>query len=175
MNYLSKWRCNVCETFNDLNNSTCIVCDFKRDIGKDIDKKEASHNRLHQWRCEVCESFNNSNSSKCIVCDFERDIGKSIKNVEESKTIIKKCAFEGCKSIAVGSQQYCEYHAHTVCPICSAKLKSSGMDYCIDCGLDLVEKNTSVLRKLSMAFKIIDVGMLSILVILLLSYIFYFN
>lgn len=132
-------------------------------------------NYLGKWRCKVCETFNDLNSSTCIVCDFKRDIGKGIKNPEEPQTIIKKCAFKGCKSIAVESQQYCEYHAHTICPICSAKLKSANMDYCIDCGLALVEKNTSGLRKWNTAFKIIDVGMLSVLILLLLSYIFYFS
>ena len=132
MNYLSKWRCRVCETFNDLNSSTCVVCEFKKGIGRDIKK-------------------------------------------EEPYKVIKKCNFKGCESIAVENQQYCQYHAFTVCPICSETLKSSGMDYCIDCGLALVEKSTSGLRKWSIAFRIIDVAMAGTLIFLLLSYIFYFN
>ncbi|MCM1221297.1 MAG: hypothetical protein NC548_43140 [Lachnospiraceae bacterium] len=130
---------------------------------------------MSRWRCKVCESFNDSDTSKCIVCEFEKDIGKDVQAPKEPEVILKKCDFTGCNSMVNENQRYCEYHSHTVCPICSAKLKSAGMDYCIDCGLAIVEKNTSGLRKWNLALKIIDVVMLIAFVILLLAYVFYFN
>lgn len=132
-------------------------------------------NCLSRWRCKVCESFNDSADSKCIVCEFERNIGKGMKIPRKPEVILKKCDFNGCSSMVIENQQYCEYHSHTVCPICSVKLKSAGMDYCIDCGLAIVEKNTSGLRKWNFALKIIDIVMLIVFIILSLAYVFYFN
>lgn len=125
---------------------------------------------MDRWRCIRCETLNDLKNTKCIVCDFSKVV--SPVNVEKK---LKKCAYVDCNSMVMGEQKYCEYHRYALCPICNSKLKSSGLDYCIDCGLVLVEKNTSALRKTNGVLKIVDIVMLSSFIILLLTYLFYFN
>ena len=124
---------------------------------------------MNRWRCKVCETLNTPDRSTCIVCDFEREIGKETKtSVQQNQ--ISKCRFPDCHSLALKNQEYCEYHLHTVCPICHQKLKSSGLDYCVECGLKLTEEHTAGLRKINKVFQIADVSLGITFIILLISY-----
>ena len=124
---------------------------------------------LNRWRCKVCETLNDPNSSKCIVCDFGINVGREIGKPKPTR-ILKRCVFPECGSIAVENQKYCEYHLHTVCPCCNFRLKASNLDYCVECGLRLVEEQTSGLQKINKAFRIIDISMLIVFVVFLVSY-----
>lgn len=165
MKSLNRWRCETCETLNELGESKCIVCDSKRNgVSKD------------RWRCKFCETLNVSDVSKCVVCDSDKnlEIKKRPTNIAPSKQI-KKCAFRGCESTAIEGKPYCDYHHHALCPECLTAIKAAGMDYCIDCGMTIVEKYTKGLRRTKTVLKVVNIALTSTFTILLLSYLFYFN
>jgi hypothetical protein len=126
---------------------------------------------VEKWRCIRCETLNDSHRKSCIVCDLERHVDEATTNLP----IMRTCAYSGCKSLVAENQIYCDYHENAACPICKSALKAPGMDYCVNCGLALIKKNTSSLRKVDLTLKIVDAVAAIFFLTFLLPYIFYFN
>jgi hypothetical protein len=59
------WRCASCDTYNDANASTCMVCDERRT------RKQAT-SAGPTWRCSQCDTFNDSGRTSCLGCGTDR-------------------------------------------------------------------------------------------------------
>lgn len=167
---MEKWRCRLCETFNDNGNNQCIVCSTEK----------YSPAKSDRWRCRLCETLNDNGNNQCIVCGTDRNKPDNIKKIvrkkpEDIPLNIRECKFSGCGSPASDGSDFCEYHKINLCPVCHEKIKSTGMDFCIDCAMDIVEQNTSGLRKINTTFRILDIFSSATFVTLLMLYIFYFS
>ncbi|MGN0630621.1 MAG: hypothetical protein ACI4JN_04765 [Ruminococcus sp.] len=176
---MSKWRCEWCESLNNSEDAVCMVCGAERErtTADNAGVSSESAECKSRWRCEQCECFNDSGSEVCIVCGYKKGMSGNEKyaviseeNTEPTEPISKKyfnrCAFKGCTGEAAYGKTLCEYHINSLCPMCNERLKAPGMDYCLPCGMEFTKKNTSGMRKLNFALKIVCGALLSIFIVL---------
>ena len=100
----------------------------------------------NRWRCNVCETLNEVNRTCCIVCG----LSKECREPSPKPTKIQiRCAYRGCTNAARANEKYCDYHYHTICPICNRNSKEPDQGFCNECGVLIVADKTRGLRRIN--------------------------
>lgn len=100
----------------------------------------------NRWRCNVCETLNDVKRTRCIVCGLGKECRESS---TQPPKIQKRCAYRGCTNVARASEKYCDYHYHTICPICNKNSKEPDQGFCNECGVLIVADKTRGLRRIN--------------------------
>lgn len=122
----------------------------------------------NRWRCNVCETLNEVNRTRCIVCGLGKECKESSPQSEPPK---KRCAFHGCTNAARANEKYCDYHYHTICPICGKNSKEPDQGFCNECGVLIVADKTRGLRRIN---TILTVSIITFSVVLLALVLLFF-